>query len=412
MSGNEQKEACNRTCVCSMKRYQVKIDKTEVRVILPAQANRRLAMEAALGSSAGMLLLSQLKRRCLITLSTSPHCKDDSDPHIRKRPDSNGVAFAFRSFALIVVFCPRFTLGTLPRKLMQGVAQRFDASQSTMGFGIHATLIEDRRGSSQCLQTACILVPLSIIANLSQQPGSQVLASTRQTLKEGMILMRQKKGADLFVIVGNLFHKWQQLAYHGQHQARFGAREDRIGLQLRVVQLLNYPCCRISWVGMPRVLELLLKLGEGSGPCSLNGGIGLQEQQRTLLLQFREQIQGHRIIGLEASGELIDQTRLRADQRILVTGQLFELCHLVTIWCQSMQIREIGTPGLGQQVCIDQIGLGSTGRSPTIHGARIDGINGPTSLQKMNNQQTMGGFNHTRHVFFGCRANDLHQKGI
>lgn len=124
-------------------------------------------------------------------------------------------------------------------------------------------------------------------------------------------------------------------------------------------------------VGMPRVLELLLKLSEGSGPCSLNGGIGLQEQQRTLLLQFREQIQGHRIIGLEASGELIDQARLCTDQGILITCQLLEFCHLVTIRGQPMQIGEIGTPSLGQQVGIDQIRLGSTGRSATIHRARV-----------------------------------------
>ena len=61
------------------------------------------------------------------------------------------MAFPFSAFSLIVVLCPCFALGGLPRKLMQGVAQRFNAAQSAMRFGIHATLIEDRRGSSQCL---------------------------------------------------------------------------------------------------------------------------------------------------------------------------------------------------------------------------------------------------------------------
>src|SRR5450631_1720597 len=341
----------------SMKRYSVKNDTTEGRVLLSAQADRHLAREAALGNSAGMLKLRQLKRRGLITLSTSPHRKDDPDPHIGKCPDSNGVAFAFRSFALIVVFRPRFTLGTLPRKLMQGIAQWFDAPQSTMRFGIHATLIEDRRGSSQGLQTACILIPLSIIANLSQQPWSQVLPSTRQTLKKGVILMGQKKGADLFVIVGNLGKKWQQLADQGQHQARFGAGKNPIGLQLRLLQQFDNRSGRISRMGMPCLFELLLNLRKRCSSCSLNGWVGLQKPQCTLLLQFREQIQGHRIISLEASRELIDQTRLRADQRILITGQLLEFCHLVTIWGQPMQISEIGTPSFGEQVGIDQIRL-------------------------------------------------------
>src|SRR5450631_1718538 len=218
MSGNEQKAACHRTCMNSMKRYSVKNDTTEGRVLLSAQADRHLAREAALGNSAGMLKLRQLKRRGLITLSTSPHRKDDPDPHIGKCPDSNGVAFAFRSFALIVVFGPRFTLGTLPGKLMQGIAQWFNAPQSTMRFGIHATLIEDRRGSSQCLQTACILVPCAVIANLSQQPWSQVLPSTRQTLKDGMVLMGQKKGVNFLIILSNLLDKGQQLARQDQHQ--------------------------------------------------------------------------------------------------------------------------------------------------------------------------------------------------
>ena len=49
--------------------------------------------------------------------------------------------------------------------------------------------------------------------------------------------MSQKKGADLFVVVGDLLNEWQQLAHQGQHQARFGAGEDHIGLQLpRIAQ--------------------------------------------------------------------------------------------------------------------------------------------------------------------------------
>lgn len=183
-----------------------------------------------LSSSVGMVQLRLWKGRRLITLSMGPHRKDDPDPHISKCPDGNRVAFPLRSFALIVVLCPCFTLGALPRKLMQGVAQRFDAPQPAMSFGIHATLIEDRRGSSQCLQAGCILVTLSIIPNLRKPPGSQVLPRTRQTFKDGVILMGQKKGADRFVIVGNLFNEWQQLANLGQQQARCGACEYHIAL--------------------------------------------------------------------------------------------------------------------------------------------------------------------------------------
>ncbi len=256
MPVSEQEAVCHRMWVDGMiKICQVTDADTAGPVVRSPRADRWLAMETALGSSAGMVLLSQLKGRRLITLSMGPHRKDDPDPHIGKRPYGNGVAFALCSFTLIVVLSPRFALSTLPRKLIQGVAQRFNAAQPTMSFGIHPTLVEDRRGPCQCLQTAGILVALTIIANLRKPPWSQMLSSTRQTLEDGVILMGQKKGVDLFVIVGNLFHEWQQLAHQGQHQARFGASEDHIGLQLRLLQQLDHRSRSIGWMGMPRLFE-------------------------------------------------------------------------------------------------------------------------------------------------------------
>src|SRR6266849_8902448 len=204
MSVSEQKAVCHRMYVYGMiKICDVPSANTAVHGVRHARADRWPAMETALGSSAGMLLLSQLKGRRLITLSMGPHCKDDPDPHIGKRPYGNGVAFALRSFALIVVLGPRFTLGALPRKLMQGVAQRFDATQPAMSFGIHATLIEDRRGASQCLQAVGIEVSLTIIPNLSQQPGSQVLPRTEQNINTGVIITGKKKSAAHSVMVSN-----------------------------------------------------------------------------------------------------------------------------------------------------------------------------------------------------------------
>src|SRR5260370_4372958 len=194
MSVSEQKAVCHRMWVYGMiKICHVTYANTAVHGVRHARADRCLAMETALGSSAGMVLLSQLKGRRLITRSMSPHRKDDPDPHIVKCPYGNGVAFALCSFTLIVILRPRFALGTLPRKLMQGVAQRFNAAQPTMSFGIHPTLIEDRRGSSQRLQAACIVVALTIIPNLSQEPWNHALSSTRQTLEHSFILMGQKK---------------------------------------------------------------------------------------------------------------------------------------------------------------------------------------------------------------------------
>src|SRR5450755_5135326 len=69
-----------------------------------------------LGRSTGMLLLRMLKGSRLIALPMEPHGKDDPDPDVGKCSYSNGMAFAFSSFALIIVFGPGFTLETIPKR--------------------------------------------------------------------------------------------------------------------------------------------------------------------------------------------------------------------------------------------------------------------------------------------------------
>jgi hypothetical protein len=85
-----------------------------------------------LSRSACMLLLCLLKGGRLRALVMHPDGKDDPDPHIGQRSDSYRMAFAFRSLALVIISGPRFTLCGLPGKLLQGIAQRFDAAQAPM----------------------------------------------------------------------------------------------------------------------------------------------------------------------------------------------------------------------------------------------------------------------------------------
>ena len=143
-------------------------------------------------------------------------------------------------------------------------------------------------------------------------------------------------------------------------------------------------------MGMFRSSENLCDLLSRSGHRSLWRGIGLQEQQGTLLLQFGKQLQGHRVIGFEASSELIDQPRLHLDQRILIAREQFELGNLLAIWREAMQIGQVRTSGLGQQVSVNGIRLGSRCGSPTIDGARIDRIDGPACFQQMKQSTSHG----------------------
>ena len=130
-----------------------------------------------------MLVLCVLKGGRLIAAATGPYGKDDPDPHIGKRPHGNRMAFAFGSLALVIGLGPRFTVCRLPGKLVQGIAQRFDTRHPAMRFGVHPTLKQYGRGSSQRLQTAGILVACAIIADFGQQsagPGVCLLAASSQ----------------------------------------------------------------------------------------------------------------------------------------------------------------------------------------------------------------------------------------
>jgi hypothetical protein len=166
-----------------------------------------------LGRWACMLLLCGLKGDRLIAAVMDPHGKDDPDPHIGQGSHGYRMAFAFRPFALVIQHGPRLALRGLPSKLVQRIAQRFNAAQTPMRLGVHPALKQHGRGSPQRLQTACILVALAIIADFCQQSWSQASACTRQARKELMVLMGQKKGGNLLAILSNLLDQWQQLTH-------------------------------------------------------------------------------------------------------------------------------------------------------------------------------------------------------
>ena len=244
-----------------------------------------------LGGSASMLLLRLLKGHGFITGPLDPHGKDDPHPHVSQRTDRNGVAFAFCAFAVILVSGPWFTLRRLPSELMQGMTQGFDTAQPSMGFGVDPALIQHGRGSTQRLQEAFILVALAIIPDFWKPSRSQALACTWQALKDLMVLMGQKKGGNLLVVLSNLCKEWQQLTHQSQHQARFGPGDDGIGLQMRLLQAVNDLGGDSQGIGMTCFLEDLRDLVCRGALGGLRSWIGLQEHQGGVLLDLREQLQ-------------------------------------------------------------------------------------------------------------------------
>jgi hypothetical protein len=96
----------------------------------------------------------------------------------------------------------------------------------------------------------------------------------------------------------------------------------------------------------------------------------------------------------------------------LIAREQFDLCDLLTVTSQTVQISQVCTTGLGRQVRINGVGLGSRCGSLPIDRARIDWINRPSHFQQMRNQQAMGRLNDAGHLFFGPIANDLLQERI
>src|SRR5260370_26335283 len=93
----------------------------------------------ASGGPFGMLEASAFKDRRIVALLLDPDGKNDPDPEIGQCSHSNGMTFALSSFALIVVQSPSFTVGALPGKLLQRIAQGLNTAHTPMHFGIGPT---------------------------------------------------------------------------------------------------------------------------------------------------------------------------------------------------------------------------------------------------------------------------------
>ncbi len=80
------------------------------------------------GNTPGMSLPCLLKSGGLIRFLRLPNGVENTRPNIGRGPDGHGMAFALSSFALVIVSGPGFVLGTLPSKLLQGIAPGLDTT--------------------------------------------------------------------------------------------------------------------------------------------------------------------------------------------------------------------------------------------------------------------------------------------
>src|SRR6266700_2667163 len=230
-----------------------------------------------------MLLLCVLKGGRLIAAVMQPHGKDDPDPHIGKRSNRYRMAFAFCSLALVILHGPRLALRGLPGKLVQRIAQRFDAAQPSMRLGVHPALKQHGRGPGQGLQTGRIDIAGAVVAHFRQQSWRQSLSRSRKTAEDLMVGMGQKKGGELLIVGRNLLEKRHELTDQCQHQARLGAGGDGICSQMRKFQGGEDRRSRLAGIGMTSLLEDRGDLLLGSSRSRLWSRIRLQKDQGRVL---------------------------------------------------------------------------------------------------------------------------------
>jgi hypothetical protein len=96
------------------------------------------------------------------------------------------------------------------------------------------------------------------------------------------------------------------------------------------------------------------------------------------------------------------------DQGILIAGERLQLLHRGTIGLQAAQFRQVEAAGLGQQIGIDLIGLGSGGFAQLIGGLGIDRIDREPRLQQERNEQAMIRFDNACQLV-GRTRNAQHQ---
>jgi hypothetical protein len=235
--------------------------------------------------------LSRFKRCSFIRGMVAPHSVDDAYPHMRQCADSHAVTFAFGTFARVLVQCPCFRQGGLPGKLVEDIPQGFDTRIPFMCFGVISALKGDRGSTRECLQGLCIGVASAIITNFGQQSWCQALASSRETLKDGMILMGQKKGTDLLIVGSNVLHNDQQLSDQRQGQARFRSDCHGIGTQVCPTQYLDDPCSSNGRAGVLTCVQRGFNLFERGRRRRLWRWIGLQKVQGRALVQFAKKLE-------------------------------------------------------------------------------------------------------------------------
>jgi hypothetical protein len=147
--------------------------------------------------------------------------------------------------------------------------------------------------------------------------------------------MAPKKASDLLVVCRDLPHERQELTRQCHHSTRFGTGGDRIGLQMRLLERLPHMLGDFRRIAMMRLFEDCSQFVSRSCFGGLGSRLGLQADQGGVLRHFGEQLQRYRVVRFETGGELINQSCLTLDERVLIMRERFEFLDLRCVRVQS-----------------------------------------------------------------------------
>jgi hypothetical protein len=144
-----------------------------------------------LGRASLMLAFGSQKDRWLVRFLLVPHSKDDADPDMSQGANGHAMAFSLLSFPVVVISRPGFLLSALPGKLVQRIAQRFDAGKPLMNRSCCLThkvaktgryASEEEKGKDMCpiLREAQETWKPLIVRDVSMSPGPLSVSLARE----------------------------------------------------------------------------------------------------------------------------------------------------------------------------------------------------------------------------------------
>src|SRR6516162_5091446 len=241
----------------------------------------------------------------IIRPAVAAHSDDNAQPDVTEHPYRFRMLLAALPGTQVVGLGP-LTMALageceLPHRASQGMTTGPTNMYSADGRAFPG----DRRGTGFALGAARIAISVAIVAQFSDHPGGEKVASAGQAVVELAVRMESQYPLNLPIVGLEVFGKRLQLGHQRARQSCLRADERRRDLKAAGLHLRVNLHCSVVAVGAVTAPE------EGVEPCRRHRLQGLPRRKRLKQRQgdgpigIREQGQELREIGFQARGELI-----------------------------------------------------------------------------------------------------------